>query len=267
MTDKIVLTDIASGFELSKINNNFQAIKNELNNKVLYRNPPDNTTNTLEKNLDINNKRIYNLPTPVANSEPATKAYVDQAAFDASGVVIASFFVRSNNLSDVLDTTQARTNLGLGSMATKAATDYSLATHLHTGVYEPADATILRNANIGTTVQAYDVDTAKTDVAQNFTAPQRSAPLTDNDLSFDLSAKQNFTSTPTGAATLTFTNLQAGQSGSIILVNTTNYVISKASTTKTDASFLSTVSATGTYRLSYYCDGTNVYVSTTGALS
>ena len=28
--------------------------------------------------------------------------------------------------------------------------------HAHTGVYEPADATILKNANIGSTVQAYD---------------------------------------------------------------------------------------------------------------
>jgi hypothetical protein len=35
---------------------------------------------------------------------------------------------------------------------------YSLTTHNHTGVYEPADATILKDADIGATVQAYDAD-------------------------------------------------------------------------------------------------------------
>jgi hypothetical protein len=37
---------------------------------------------------------------------------------------------------------------------------------------EPADATILKEADIGTTVQGYDADTAKTDVAQSYTALQ-----------------------------------------------------------------------------------------------
>jgi hypothetical protein len=40
------------------------------------------------------------------------------------------------------------------------------------GSYEPADATILKSAAIGVTVQAYDADTAKLDVAQAWTASQ-----------------------------------------------------------------------------------------------
>jgi hypothetical protein len=44
--------------------------------------------------------------------------------------------------------------------------------HTHTGVYEPADATILKDADIGSTVQAYDADTAKLDTAQTWTAKQ-----------------------------------------------------------------------------------------------
>ena len=38
--------------------------------------------------------------------------------------------------------------------------------------YEPADATILKSASIGSTVQAYDADTTKNDVANTFTADQ-----------------------------------------------------------------------------------------------
>ncbi len=112
-------------------------------------------------------------------------------------------------------------------------------------------------------------DYAAPATASNWTASQRAAPTTDNDLSFDLTAKNNFTCTPTAGGTLTFTNIASatGQSGSILLVNGSNYAIAKHANTKCDSSFLATVSATGTYRISYYSDGTNVYCSTTGALS
>jgi hypothetical protein len=122
---------------------------------------------------------------------------------------------------------------------------------------------------IGTTVQAFDADTAKTDVAQNFTAPQRSELLTDNDGSFDLSTKQNFTCAPTGNIVLTFTGISGagGQSGYIKLVNNSNYVVTAHANTKISSASLSALSATGTYILAYLCDGTNVYVTASGDMS
>lgn len=102
---------------------------------------------------------------------------------------------------------------------------------------------------------------------QTWSASQRGTQTTDNDLSFDLNVTNNFFCTPTAGATLTFTNLVAGQAGTVILVNGSNYAIAKAASVKVDSSFLTAVSATGTYRLSYYCDGTNVYVTTSQALS
>lgn len=119
---------------------------------------------------------------------------------------------------------------------------------------------------IGTDVQAYDGNTAKTNVAQNFTLPQRSGIFTDNDLSFDLSAKQIFKCTPTGSGTLTFTNIPDGLSGSVLLVNTSNYVISAAATTKIGATGLSRLSVSGTYRIDFLTDGTNVYCSVSESL-
>lgn len=118
---------------------------------------------------------------------------------------------------------------------------------------------------IGTTVQAYDANTAKTDVAQNFTLPQRSALLTDNDGSFDLAAKQNFKCTTAGAVTLTFTSQADGLSGSIIFVNSSNHTVSAHANTKLTAADLSKLSATGTYRIDYLSDGTNAYCSVVGA--
>lgn len=93
------------------------------------------------------------------------------------------------------------------------------------------------------------------------------AITTDNDLSFDLTASNNFTCTPTGTGALTFTNHTAGQSGYILLINTGGYAITAAATTKVGATFLSTVSTAGTYLISYYDNGTNTYCTASGALS
>lgn len=104
-------------------------------------------------------------------------------------------------------------------------------------------------------------------VAQTFTASQRGTVTTDNDLSFDMSVTNNFKCTPTGTGALTFTNITAGQSGYVLLVNSGGYAITAAATTKVGASMLSTISAAGTYLISYMSDGTNVYCTASGALS
>jgi hypothetical protein len=111
---------------------------------------------------------------------------------------------------------------------------------------------------------------AKTSTTQTFTAPQRGSGETDNDGSFDLSAKNNFFFTPAAGFTLTFTNIPASpaiQTGVIVCDNSGGYAGAKAATTKTDDNFLTTISAAGKYLLHYTSDGTNVNVVTSRALS
>jgi len=120
---------------------------------------------------------------------------------------------------------------------------------------------------IGTDVQAYNANNAVINAAQTFTASQRGTLTTDNDLSFDQSVTNNFFCTPSGTGTLTFTNHTSGQSGFILLNNSGGYAISAAATTKVDSNFLATVSTAGTYLLSYFSNGTNTYVVTSGALA
>jgi hypothetical protein len=61
---KIELDSVVGGYSLTKINENFQHIQDEFNNKVLYRDNVDGEANTLEDDVDINGKRLYNLGAP-----------------------------------------------------------------------------------------------------------------------------------------------------------------------------------------------------------
>jgi hypothetical protein len=102
---------------------------------------------------------------------------------------------------------------------------------------------------------------------QTWSGSQRGAITTDNDGSFDQSAGNNFFCTTAGSTTLTFTNHTAGQSGLILFVNASNHAVSAAATTKIKSADLTTISATGTYLLTYFDNGTNAYVVASGALS
>ena len=87
---------------------------------------------------------------------------------------------------------------------------------------------------------------------------------TDNDGSFSMAASNNFKCTPSGNFTLTFTNI-VSQSGNILLVNSGGHTISAHSNTKVDANLLATVSTAGTYLLSYFSDGTDVFLTNSAA--
>ena len=118
---------------------------------------------------------------------------------------------------------------------------------------------------IGTDVQAYDADTAKLDTDQSWSGSQRGTPSTVTDGTLDLDTANNFQYTPAGADVFEFTNEDAGQSGFVKLINPSAHAISVGSEVKKGASW--DVSTAGTYLVSYYCDGTNVYVSASEALS
>lgn len=80
-------------------------------------------------------------------------------------------------------------------------------------------------AAIGTTVQAFDADTAKTDTAQTYTAAQRGdiTELSGTAFTLDLNASNNFKLSTSGTFTVALDNLATaaeGQTGSIFIVYT-----------------------------------------------
>ena len=90
----------------------------------------------------------------------------------------------------------------------------------------PSASALAAKANtsdIGSTIQAFDADTAKTDAAQTFTAAQRGdiTELTGTSFTLDLNASNNFKLSPSGTFTVALSNpatAAEGQTGSIFIV-------------------------------------------------
>lgn len=68
---KVVLEDTASGYALSTVNNNFESIETELNDKVLYRDNPSGEPNQMENILDMNGFPVINLGAPIGPNDAA----------------------------------------------------------------------------------------------------------------------------------------------------------------------------------------------------
>jgi len=126
-----------------------------------------------------------------------------------------------------------------------------------------ASGTVMGRFISGGAVNLYHNNSAKIVTTANgvtVTGGAVGTMTTDNDGSFAMSASNNFKCTPTGNFTLTFTSIVA-QSGNILLVNSGGHTVAAHANTKVDANLLATVSTAGTYLLSYFSDGTNVYMT------
>ena len=80
MTDKVVLSNIAGTYDVTKINENFAQISEVLNNEALFR----DQVPAMRTSVDMNSNRILNLPAPISPNEPVRRAdLVQQEQVDA----------------------------------------------------------------------------------------------------------------------------------------------------------------------------------------
>ena len=150
--------------------------------------------------------------------------------------------------------------------------------HAHTGIYEAADVTILKDADIGvnvqaydativvdadigSTVQAYDADTAKTDTAQAFTEDQTFEAITETKTTKSASFTPDLSNDGTlyscsGTMTITMPTAESGKSFTIIHATATS--ITWAGTIKWNGGSAPTAGS-GIDIYVFVSDGTNWY--------
>jgi len=174
------------------------------------------TTPELGGQLDALTNKIVNLSDPTSAQDAATKNYVDTAGY-------ANYSDATANFTGTLQNGGSNVVVDSDIGSTVQAYDATILNNADIGVSVQAyDATILNDADIGVNVQGYDADTAKTDVAQTFTAAQRGTITTLTSgatVTPDFADSNNYTLTLDQNLTIANpTNLTAGQSGSIFLV-------------------------------------------------
>ena len=128
----------------------------------------------------------------------------------------------------------------------------------------PAGTTYSAGNGLSLSTTTFAVDFTRDNA---WTGSQRGTPQTITNGTIDLDTANNFLYTPAAADDLEFSNETNGQSGFIKLINPSGYAITPQSEVKKSATFATDISTAGTYLVSYFCDGTNVYVSASAALS
>ena len=192
----------------------------------------------------------------ITGGSPGAGKYLQSDADgDASWAAIAGGGDASTSSSSATDNQIARFDSTTGKLlqTSQAVIDDS-------GVISNAtwQGTAVASAYIGAGV-------AKLADDQSWSGSQRGTASSVTDGTLNLDTANNFFYTPGGADVLEFSSETSGQSGFIKVINTSGHAISVGSEVKKGASW--DISTAGTYLVSYLCDGTNVYVSASEALS
>lgn len=169
---KIVLNDVTNLNTLSVINDNFDKLELELQNKVLYRDNPEGEPNALQNDIDANGNSIYNVQDLTIQGGFTVDGqdvgeYISQAA-DAATDAEASATAAANSASAAgVSASAANASANAADASADAAAALVAGLSIPTGIVKGngtafsaavAGTDYLAPASIGVSVQAYDAD-------------------------------------------------------------------------------------------------------------
>lgn len=148
---KIVLNDVTNLNALSVINDNFDKLEQELQNKVLYRDNPAGEPNTLENDVDANGNSLYNIQNLIIDG-----------AFTVQGEDVGAFIGKAADAAaDAALSATAAANSATAANASAVAADASA---------DSADA-----SEAVATTKASEASTSATNAASSATSAAGSA--------------------------------------------------------------------------------------------
>lgn len=291
---KIVLDNVESGFNLQKINSNFQKLQDELNNKVLYRNNPAGETNSMSQNLDLQGKDLLNVGTlyvydgiAIAGTdirlefEQAAAASV--AAVNAAAGALVSETNAASSAASALDskndaetavasigtavTDSAASASAAATSATNAATSASSASSSASSAATSASsasssATSATGSAATASTQAINAATSATAASTSASAAASSATNASNSAT---AAASSATSAATSATTATTQASAASTSASNAATSATNAATSATAAADSATSASSSATAAATSATSAGTSAANAATSATNA--
>jgi len=158
---KIVLNDVTNLNALSVINDNFDKIKQELQNKVLYRDNPEGEPNSLQDDVDANGNSIYNIQDLTINGAFTVQgqdvgAYIGQAAVSAADALASK---------TAAATSASNSQASATSSATSAATATAQATIATTKASESSESATVSAGSATTATTKADIATTQAGIA------------------------------------------------------------------------------------------------------
>ena len=240
----------------------------------------DDTTPQLGGSLDVNGNSIVSASngdiaiTPHGTGDVVLDGLKYPQADGTAGYVLKTdgsaqlSWVAQTTDTDTTYTSSDFTHDSLSGVTANEHIDWTTdqgTTNIHSGNYTDTDTDTTYTAGDGLALasEEFTLDLTKD---QSWTGSQRGTPSVVTDGTLDLNTANNFKYTPAASPdTLEFTNETAGQSGFITVINASGHTIATGSEVKKSSTW--DISTAGTYLVSYYSDGTNVYLSASAALA
>lgn len=200
---KFTINDIAAGYaSTTALNAAFNAIENEFNTKVLYRNNPVGEPNTMENDLDFNSNDILNVGTANVTSLvvngvdltaqiTAAQIYASNAAASAAAALTSETNAASSASSASTSATTATTQASAASTsATAAATSATSASSSASSASTSATNAATSASNAATS--ASNASTSETNAASSASSAASAQSAAESARDATLAAYDNF---------------------------------------------------------------------------